>query len=172
MLQPLDFHRAEVQFFGQHLQVAGDDGRGYGHHLVRLRVDLHEHLAVPPVCRFHFRDNRLAREQLFLLRFVVAFQRRGFQDRIEDHIRRPVLHADKGEAGAALDRFPFLVMYPDGQDRRMAAVTNFVQNVHRQVFDHLLCQAEPFQCLIRHFIQFKLRLFHTLICIINCTLQI
>lgn len=32
------------------------------------------------------------------------------------HIRRPVLHADKGEAGAALDRFPFLVMYPDGQD--------------------------------------------------------
>lgn len=70
VLQPLDFHRAEVQFFGQHLQVAGDDGRGYGHHLVRLRVDLHEHLAVPPVCRFHFRDNRLAREQLFLLRFV------------------------------------------------------------------------------------------------------
>ena len=94
---------AFATYVGQHLQVAPDNRRGDIHHLLRFLVYLHECLAVPSVCRLHIGKNRLACEQLFLLRLVVAFQWRGFQDGIKYHVRQTVISADKGEAAAAFD---------------------------------------------------------------------
>ena len=83
------------------------------------------------------------------LRFIVPFQRRGFQDGIEYHIRLSVIHADKDEAGPAFDGFAVLIADADGKHGRVSPVTDFIQNTHRQVFDHLLCETETGQCLIR-----------------------
>ena len=131
--------------------------------MVRLGVYLHERLAVAPVRRLHLRDNRLAGEQLFLLRFVVPFQRRGFQGGIEYHIRLSVIHADKGEAGTAFDGFAVLVADADGKHGRVSPVADFIEDTHRQVLDHLLCETETGQCRIRKFDKFKSYFIHTLI---------
>lgn len=103
VLHTVYLHCTEVHYVGQHLQVAPDNRRGDIHHLLRFLVYLHECLAVPSVCRLHIGKNRLACEQLFLLRLVVAFQWRGFQDGIKYHVRQTVISTDKGEAAAAFD---------------------------------------------------------------------
>ena len=71
--------------------------------IIGFLVYLHECLAVSSVCRLHVRNDGLAVEQLFLLRLVVAFQWRGFQDGIKYHVRQTVISADKGEAAAAFN---------------------------------------------------------------------
>src|SRR5574344_160914 len=43
------FCRTQFQFILQHLQVAPDDRRRYRHHLIGLRVNLHESLAAPAI---------------------------------------------------------------------------------------------------------------------------
>ena len=146
VLHPVYLHRTEAHDLGQHFQVACDDGRGDIHHLFRLGVNLHKSLAAPAVRHFHVSDNRLAVEQLFLLRFVIPFQRRGFQCRIKDHIHLTVVHADKGKAAAALNLFAMLIGNTHGKHGRMPTVADVVQHTHRQVLDHLPCETESFQC--------------------------
>ena len=137
-----------MHYFGQHLQIAPDNRRRDIHHLLRSLVYLHECLAVPPVRCFHVCDDGLAVEQLFLLRLVIAFQRRGFQNGIKHHVRPAVVPADKGEAAAALNQFSFLVKDTDRKHGRVSAVANLVKDTHRQVLDHLLCKPESGQCRI------------------------
>ena len=93
---------------------------------------------MPAVSGFHIRDDGLALKQLFLLRFVKAFQWRRFQCRIEDHVRLATLHADKSESGTAFHRFSVLVGDTHGKNGRMASVVNIIKDVHRQILDHLL----------------------------------
>ena len=62
VLQAVDFRRAEAKLLCGHLKVAPDDGCGHGKHLVRLRVYLHECLAVASVRGLHVHDDSLAVE--------------------------------------------------------------------------------------------------------------
>ena len=152
----------EMQLLGQHLQIAPDDGRGNIHDLLRPRVNLDESLVVPAVSGFHIRDDGLALKQLFLLRFVKAFQRRRFQCRIEDHVRLATLHADKSESGTAFHRFSVLVGDTHGKNGRMASVVNIIKDVHRQILDHLLREPESGKRRKGNLFKFKMRLFHTI----------
>ena len=152
----------EMQLLGQHLQIAPDDGRGNIHDLLRPRVNLDESLVVPAVSGFHIRDDGLALKQLFLLRFVKAFQRRRFQCRIEDHVRLATFHADKSESGTAFHRFSVLVGDTHGKNGRMASVVNIIKDVHRQILDHLLREPESGKRRKGNLFKFKMRLFHTI----------
>ena len=131
MLHSVYLHRTEAHDLGQHFQVAGDDGRGDIHYLFCPCVDLYESLAASSVRHLHIGDNRFACKQLFLLRFVVTFQRRGFQCRIEDHIRLTVVHADNVEADPALDSLTLFISDTHGKYGGMSSVANIVQYVHR-----------------------------------------
>lgn len=163
VLQPVYLRRAQVQVLGQHLQVAPDDGGRDGHHLFRPGVYLHEDLRMSPVFRQSVREDRLACEQLFLLLLIVAFQRRGLQCGVEKHVHLSVFHPVKGQTGTALCCLPVLVAHAHGQHGRVAAFAQFVQHVHRQIFDHLLRESEAGQRLKRQFVKFKSRYFHILI---------
>ncbi len=48
-LQALDLRRAEAHLFRQHLQIASDDRREYGHDLIRAGIHLHECFAAASV---------------------------------------------------------------------------------------------------------------------------
>ena len=52
----------EVKFLCGHLQIAPDDGGRHGKHLLRLRVYLHECLAVASVRGLYIHDDSLAVE--------------------------------------------------------------------------------------------------------------
>lgn len=151
VLHSVYLYRTEMHYFGQHLQVAPDNRRGNIHHLLRSLVYLHECLAVPPVRRLHVRNDGFAVKKLFLLRLVIAFQRRGFQNGIEHHVRSAVVPADKGEAAAALYQFSFLVTDTHRKHGRVSTVANLIKDTHRQVLDHLLCKPESGQCRIGQF---------------------
>ena len=62
VLQAVDLCRAEVKFLCGHLQIAPDDGGRHGKHLLRLRVYLHECLAVASVRGLYIHDDSLAVE--------------------------------------------------------------------------------------------------------------
>lgn len=119
-----------------------EDGSRHRQHLIRFRINLHESLAVTAVARLRIGQNGFAGKELFLLFLVVPLQMRGFEDRIKHHVRLPVVPADDGEAGAALECLSVLVSNPYREHGRMPPIAQLIQNPHRQILDHLLREPE------------------------------
>ena len=159
----LDFGIAEFQFFCHHLEVPGDDLRGDGHDLIGLGIDLHECFCLSPVSRYRVGKNDFAGTELLLLFLAVLLQGGFLQHRVEHDIGFSVLLAHESESATVGDRVSVIIVYLDGKYRRVPAVAEFFQNVHRKVFNHFPCESELRESFVRQFFKFKSYLFHILI---------
>ena len=61
------FCRTHFQLILQHLKLAHDDRRRYRHHLIGLRVNLHESLAAPAISILNIGKDSLSSQQVLLL---------------------------------------------------------------------------------------------------------
>ena len=163
LLHHLDFDIAEFQFFRHHLEVPGDDLRGDGHDLIGFGIDLYEGFCLSPVSRYRVGKNDFAGTELLLLFLAVLLQGGFLQHRVEHDIGFSVLLAHESESATVGDRVSVIIVYLDGKYRRVPAVAEFFQDVHRKVFNHFPCKSELRESFVRQFFKFKSYMFHILI---------
>jgi hypothetical protein len=108
------------------------------------------------------KDGLSGLELLFLL-LVVFLQRRFLQYREEYHIGFSVFLAHESETASIGNGVSVLIVYFDGQYGRVFAVTDCLQGLHGQVFNHFLGKSELRQGVVWQFLKFKSYLFHILI---------
>ena len=114
--QAVDFRMGKVELVGYDLQVAPDDGRGYGEDLLRAGINLVECLhGIVTVSQHRCDDGLSLQETLFL--FFVETPPAGFlpaRDKTARRLCRP--HAAPMKSVSGMDGVAFRIVHTNGQN--------------------------------------------------------